>query len=1250
MNSTPCHIGQIRFELDVEAMTQGRAVLERVSVFGRQRLSSLLARLLQEHAQGEALLVLERVELDLGELPEALLERLLEQGIERCLRAQLAHLLPCAAPLPPPQLPPGEAHGAAWQAFCQFIAGAPLPDAHLVLAQLRGAWPGQLARLLRSEGKRQSVRQRLAQQLAPRLLETVLMVLEPGEAPLIAAYVADICALHQEKPLVPENRRGFAAIVWEFVLAYLLLERGSYFNTRALVGHTVRQIARRYRVDYATLLAQMTACLAYQQLPLLQRDGLQAMLLDLASAQGAATPPPAPAHALPPHQRRLDCIASLLQYGAMPVRLGPGAAQGLDALMQQALEQDQDQLLALLRRLGAQHAVRRRLACQLGELQRHALVQALEPVHGAWIGRTVQGIVDVQQQRHVVDDGLQRFGQRLWEFVFAALLQERGSWFNTRSFVRSLLVQLAAHYNHSYQVLLATLIGAGLAPHMRLARKHGLPAILLSLQQELAPAGARQAPPQPAALDRTLRNALLRHMLAARKGTAGLRRLLAEALQERARRGHDTTGLVAALSAQGEGIEQMLLQRDALAGILVDLGDELRRDSAAVPVRAQETRPPAFRRAAREFVLRSFQLARGSYFNNRSYIKQLLHQLAARHGIAYASLLRGLVAEAGGAAVPAQTSLPAILLALKGEAAPRAAPQALASAGAGAAGDACWQFLRHGQVLPAAAPRAGGRDVLNDGLERIDGAELASALRASPQAAAMLERLIRYVSAARLAQLAEALAPGIAGLAASWRLCVLGLSGALRLSSSQQTGLPALAWRALLQVLLRQRGALSAAQFIAAAGAQLAPRLGLARATLDAHLLAIAASRVAMHGRYAVLLDLLAAAGARLDALPASPRLAPPAGMSADLALLAAWLQYGSNGVLALHAGVLESQLWHAIDRALATEAGAARAMLLAASGRQLERQRLARCLPAALRARMLQLLLGRAAPHCAWWLAALARAAGTVAGEGDWEARFVVILLSLCHRHGPAGPTPQHFVACVLAAVQADRSLSQGMIAALRRQLAPGEPALLLLARARREQARRRRQPERTPAAHAAPQAPPAFATAALPEGERYHVDNAGLVILWPFFDHYFSLLGLQREGAFVHQAARLRAAELLHYLCHGQLPADEPALLLNKLLCGIEPGAPVDSGGPLTEAERAASVQLFGALSQAWRALANTDADGVRSTFLCRGGSLEQGEQQWSLTVPRASFDVLMSSLPWALGTIRLSWMNTLLTVHWR
>lgn len=1242
MSETSVHIGQVRFELDVASLPRARAVSERVSGFGRNRLSPLLADVMADAAPPGQVLRLDSVVLDLGTLPEAGLERRLGEALERALRVYLlehgAVPGPGRARLAGP-VPEGDAH---WQRYLQLLAGAGARQAGSVLEDALRRWPLEALARLRAEGRRQPVRRHLALALPPQAMEKLVRALEPGEAPLIVRYVDDVCALHRQRPLAPESRLGFRAVMWELVLSYLLLERGSYFNTRSMIGHTLLQMARRYGVAYAELLDRLTACLAEQPLPLADRAGLRAILLDLREVAPAQPPGGAPETGVPVARSRLESIAGFLERGVWtgsPAQAG--ARDGLPALMAAACDEDPDALVAMLRRAASRPAALRRLAGQLPAPARARLVHLLEPVHGAWIVGTVDAIGKAQSERQVVQDDGRRFGQRLWEFVFNALLVERGSVFNTRSFVRSLVAQLAAHYNMAYRRLLHALVGMAAGLRAPAAGAHGLPAILHWLHKEQARSGAAPSPAPDAdqrrQLRRALRGAVLRHLLGAGGTPSGLRALLGEALRDRARQGGAALpAWLAAVIEERAELERLLLRREDLGAILGALAEELAAadagatrvgaPAASVAAAAPAREPAGFARAAREFVLRSFRIERGSSFNNRSYIDQLLHQLSARHGLTYEALLRGLIARAGIASTPAQTTLPGILLALKAETGaggPRAARPSYAEAGDA---DPVWRFLRTGQL-------AGGRGeaLVRDGLGALDVQALAVALRGAANPVAMLERLIRHLPPRQLHALVEALATGAAGLAETWRLAVVAAASAAR----RPAPLEAMAWRAVLCVLLRrERGEFSASAFLAAATALLAPKLGLSSATLTSRLMAVAAARMGNAPRYRVLLDLLAQAGGRMAAPPPGRDGAAPAPGAAGA--LEAWLRYGGP----MPDGADPRAL---LESLMAAHPLAARGLVLAAARRRLERHRLIALLSDDLRRRVLRLVFGAAAQEFEWWSDALAVAGGH--GASAAQAALHALLAGVSRKGAHGAPGVAAWLDAGLAAV--DGPARQALAKALRTPM-DRLPVTVAGRRARQldDAVARLGGEERTPAVRR-PQ--PAEVEETVPEGEPFAVDNAGIVLLWPFLDRYFNMLGMVEDGVFRGAQHRHRAVELLRHLSHGELQAPEHVQLLNKVLCGIAPAEPLDAGGPLTDQERELSVSVLRAVTQNWDKLANTDAEGLQSTFLRREGSLVRNEDNWTLAVPRQAFDVLMGSLPWALGTIRLSWMRGILTVNW-
>ena len=107
------------------------------------------------------------------------------------------------------------------------------------------------------------------------------------------------------------------------------------------------------------------------------------------------------------------------------------------------------------------------------------------------------------------------------------------------------------------------------------------------------------------------------------------------------------------------------------------------------------------------------------------------------------------------------------------------------------------------------------------------------------------------------------------------------------------------------------------------------------------------------------------------------------------------------------------------------------------------------------------------------------------------------------------------------------------------------------------------------------------------------------------------------------------------------------EPALA--SLLCGVEPGIPVDEQSPLSaEQINAVDSMLTGVISN-WD-IGKTSVEGLRNTFLARAGILREEADVWQLEVVPEPFDVLLERLPWAYSVVKLQWMEQVIHVKWR
>lgn len=159
-----------------------------------------------------------------------------------------------------------------------------------------------------------------------------------------------------------------------------------------------------------------------------------------------------------------------------------------------------------------------------------------------------------------------------------------------------------------------------------------------------------------------------------------------------------------------------------------------------------------------------------------------------------------------------------------------------------------------------------------------------------------------------------------------------------------------------------------------------------------------------------------------------------------------------------------------------------------------------------------------------------------------------------------------------------------------------------------------------------------------------------AGLVLLHPFLNSLFQLLGLLQEKRFLNIDAQEKAIYLLHYLATGEKKAGEYELLMPKILCAYPIDQPIPKRIKLSDLEMEEADTLLKAAIASWEILKNTSPAGLREGFLQRTGKLQVLEGKIGLQVEKAAIDVLLDHLPWNLSMIKLPWLKEVIRVEWR
>lgn len=166
----------------------------------------------------------------------------------------------------------------------------------------------------------------------------------------------------------------------------------------------------------------------------------------------------------------------------------------------------------------------------------------------------------------------------------------------------------------------------------------------------------------------------------------------------------------------------------------------------------------------------------------------------------------------------------------------------------------------------------------------------------------------------------------------------------------------------------------------------------------------------------------------------------------------------------------------------------------------------------------------------------------------------------------------------------------------------------------------------------------------------DKIYVANGGLVLIAPYIGRLFTLLALTEKGEFIDEQAREKALHLLQYIAYGREGALEFQLGLNKILCGMKTTTPLSHRLVLTHEDKDTADGLLTGVIQNWTGLGNTSNDGLRQTFLQREGVITLEKEAWKLRIQPKAFDVLLDSLPWSFGVIKLPWMERVMHVEWR
>lgn len=165
--------------------------------------------------------------------------------------------------------------------------------------------------------------------------------------------------------------------------------------------------------------------------------------------------------------------------------------------------------------------------------------------------------------------------------------------------------------------------------------------------------------------------------------------------------------------------------------------------------------------------------------------------------------------------------------------------------------------------------------------------------------------------------------------------------------------------------------------------------------------------------------------------------------------------------------------------------------------------------------------------------------------------------------------------------------------------------------------------------------------------------INNAGLVLLTPWFPRLFAMLGLLNEEGkdFKDTDARKRTVFIIQRMVTFEEQDYTMAdLIFNRILVNLPLRESLPSRMQLTDDEIEAVDSMLEGVKGNWTQMTNTSVKGFQHSFVERKGVLEMQEERMQLTVEPRSYDLLLDSLPWGYKLVRFPWLEKRIYVSWR
>lgn len=437
------HIFEIQYDNESTAIDMQR----RISSISNDLLFDVISEIFDAF-DVPATLRIPRLELNIGRIRETHLEEDLLEAVASSLRFQLEEQIKNET-IATTENAASESVGNHLDIFEQFILSGTVPwwirdrNAFDIRQEIDVAIRHHIVAvtsIVRKHANRSYFLERLVYNLSEVQLERLIRALAPNEAKQVIEATKNIEIVQHKRKVVPTDNRSYHTKVWEFVLTYLLVDRGTAFNQKMFVQSTLARLAHHFNVEYGTFLQLFFDAVQDLQTEISIPKGLVAIIKEIFGEREWV--------ASPRHKNKQESEAEITAVYTTLLQPNTDFDAHFERQLLVLIRSKSVAFESFLHREANNVLLHKNMAKALSDKGMYQFVQFLEPGSQKVVIQFSQKVQQLKESSSIsIPGSSHEFRNAKWEFIIRALLVDRGSQFNLKSFVRATLSSLAAHFN-----------------------------------------------------------------------------------------------------------------------------------------------------------------------------------------------------------------------------------------------------------------------------------------------------------------------------------------------------------------------------------------------------------------------------------------------------------------------------------------------------------------------------------------------------------------------------------------------------------------------------------------------------------------------------------------------------------------------------------------------------------------------------------------------------------------------------------